>query len=178
MGGDVSGDWAPHELQVAGPVYPLGRGAPPLLEIITGSLFSGDGDQVRVTQILKYDPAADAFIRIYARRTGKNNNQEIRFITAGPVRGAVIAAQPTPDRPYAFWVTVDRFTADRTYRQVLRYRSATLYNDGNRLAVIDSEMPNILRRLGLWTSGPLPLPTNPPTPCRRPHLKRTELWCD
>jgi hypothetical protein len=60
------------------------------------------------------------------------------------------------------------------YRQVLRYRSATQYGDGNPLAVIDSEMPNILRRLGMWRAGqPLPAPRG----CKRPHLIKDALWC-
>jgi hypothetical protein len=59
---------------------------------------------------------------------------------------------------------------------VLRYRSATHYGDGNRLAVIDSEMPNIQKKLGLWKPGQkLPLPQ---AGCQRPRLVRTELWCN
>ncbi len=45
------------------------------------------------------------------------------------------------------------------YSRIPRYRSATLYNDGNPLAVVDSEMPNIGERLGLRRPGaPLPAP--------------------
>ncbi len=63
---------------------------------------------------------------------------------------------------------------------MLRYRSATLYNDGNRLAVIDSEMPNIERRLGLWKPGePIPTPKlgGNGKPCLKPTLRHTELSC-
>jgi len=50
------------------------------------------------------------------------------------------------------------------YGRILRYRGLTGYSDGNPLAVADSEMPEILRRLGLWQPGePLPVPAT----CRR-----------
>jgi len=87
----------------------------------------------------------------------------------------MISAEPTENPPYAYWITVSRLNPDDNYRQVLHYRSATLYGDGNSLAVIDSEMPNILLRLGLWRPGqPLPVPK---AGCRRPHLVKMELWC-
>ncbi|MDG6719271.1 hypothetical protein QCE92_13960, partial [Staphylococcus aureus] len=51
----------------------------------------------------------------------------------------------------------------------------TGYGDGNPLAVIDSEMPETLRRLKLWQPGsPLPLPEHP---CPRPRLVAQVLWC-
>ena len=62
------------------------------------------------------------------------------------------------------------------YRQALRYRSATHYDDGNGLAVIDSEMVGVERRLGVWKPGDR-LPTPPGSPCPRPNLRGAELWC-
>jgi hypothetical protein len=168
--------WGPHYLETAKPVYPRGRTAPPLLELVTASQHGGNGSQAIVTQLLKYDPARDAFERIYEHDTGANNNEETRFIGAGPLKGAVISADPTENAPFGYWITVSRFTPARTYAQVLRYRSATRYNDGNPLAVIDSETPNIEQRLGLWKPGsPLPLPAG--KPCPNPRLKHSELWC-
>lgn len=65
--------------------------------------------------------------------------------------------------------------ADGGFKQVLRYRSATRYGDGNPLAVIDSEMPNMAQRLGLWNPGALlPLPAGA---CPSPHLVGLALWC-
>jgi hypothetical protein len=116
------------------------------------------------------------FERIHFHDVGAYNNDEVRFIEDGPLRGAVISAEPTEDAPFGYWVTVSRFTPQRTYRQVLRYRSATHYGDGNSLAVIDSEMPNIERRLGLWKPGSLlPLPDG--KSCLKSRLKHMELWC-
>jgi hypothetical protein len=168
--------WEPHYLLTAKVVYPHGQTGAPLLLVVTGSLYSGDGDQVVSTELVTYDPDLDAFRRIYGKSTGRNNNQEIRFVTAGPLQGSVVTAEPEEHLPYGYWMTVDRLTPAGVYRQVLRYRSATIYNDGNPLAVIDSEMPNIEHRLGLWRPGD-PIPTPDAKRCLKPVMHKTELWC-
>ncbi len=178
----LSGDpmWEPHYLLTAEVVHPHGPRTAPVLLIVTGSLNSGDGDQIIATQLIAYDASQDAFRRVYAESTGHNNNQEIRFVKEGPLRGSVITAEPQDRSPYAFWIAVDKPGPSGSYRQVLRYRSTTLYNDGNPLPVIDSEMPNIQRRLGLWKPGqpiPTPDPRTSNRPCPRPMLRKTELWC-
>jgi len=173
--------WGPHYLHTAEIVYPRGLKGPPLLMIVTGSVYSGDGDQVEATQLIRYDASRDAFRRIYAKSVGHNNNQEIRFVKDGPLRGSVIVAEPQQHAPFAYTITVNRLMPDLTYRRALRYRSATRYADGNPLAVIDSEMPNIQRRLGLWKPGErLPAPTvaGNGKPCTHPTLKNSELWCE
>jgi hypothetical protein len=165
-----------HYLDVSQVVYPRGPAAAPLLLIRTASLHSGDGDQAVFTQLLAYRPTADRFVQVYGHVTGRNNNQEARFVGSGPLRGDVISAEPTDDKPYAFWVSVSELTPAYTYVQVLRYRSATRYGDGNPLAVIDSEMANIEGRLRLWRPGaPLPLPAGS---CPKPRLTKMELWCN
>jgi len=172
--------WEPHYLLAAKLVYPRGAKAAPLLLIVTGSLNAGDGDQRVATQLVRYDRARDAFRRVYARSTFHNNNQEIRFVTDGPLMGSVIAAEPREHLPHGYWIVVSKASATGAYRPVLRYRSATLYNDGNPLAVIDSEMPDIEERLGLWKPGaPIPVPQSMSDgkPCRRPVLRHGELWC-
>lgn len=172
--------WEPHYLITAKVVYPRGPKAAPFLLIVTGSLNSGDGDQDVCTQLIAYDVDRDAFRRVYGKSTGHNNNQEIRFVTDAPLRGSVISAEPEDRSPYGYWITVDRLTPAETYRQALRYRSATRYADGNPLAVIDSEMPNIELRLGLWKPGdPIPAPKRggDGKPCLKPVLRHTELWC-
>lgn len=172
--------WAPHYLLTTKIVYPRGPNAAPLLQIVTGSLNSGDGDQFVSTQLIAYDVERDVFRRVYGKSTGRNNNQEIRFITDGPLRGSVISAEPEDHLPYGYWIVVNELTAAGTYRQMLRYRSATLYADGNPLAVIDSEMPNIQRRLGLWKPGdPIPTPdrNGGGKSCPNPVLRHTALWC-
>jgi hypothetical protein len=157
-------------------MYPKGETAPPLLMVVTASLHAGDGGQLVATQLFKYDRAGDRFERVFARSVGTNNNEEVRFVTSGPLAGDIISVEPTENAPFGYWIEVDAPTPTYAYRQVLRYRSATHYGDGNRLAVIDSELPNTLQRLGRWKPGaPLPLPAGP---CPKPHLVHTELWCD
>jgi hypothetical protein len=172
--------WEPHYLLAAKVVYPRGSKAAPFLLLITGSLNSGDGDRVVTTQLVSYDPGRDAFRRVYGKSTGRNNNQEVRFIDNGPLRGSVITAEPQEHLPYNYWIVVNTLTQAGAYRQVLRYRSATHQNDGNPLAVIDSEMPNIERQLGLWKpSDPLPSPAAVNgKPCIKPTMRHSELWCE
>ena len=164
----------PHYLNWVRIVRPHGASGAPLLLVQTASVHAGDGDQVVLTQALAYAPDTDRFVRVYEHDTGANNNQEVRFIASGPLRGDIVAVDPTQDAPFGFWVAVSAPGAGRAYRQVVRYRSATHYGDGNPLAVVDSEMPGIEQRLGVWRAG-MALPA--PAGCARPHLVRVALWC-
>lgn len=153
------------------------RGAQgPLLWVETSSLSSADGGHLTLAQALAYRPALDRFVRVFEYVIGSNNNQDIRFVETGRLKGRVVVIEPTDDAPFGYWVMVHAPGKGGIYRQILKFRSATRYGDGNRLSVIDSEMPNIQKRLGLWKSGqPLPLPAGD---CPKPHLMKTELWCD
>ena len=163
----------PHFLLRAQVVRPAGKPRLFLLEL--ASFHAGNGDQRVALQLYTYDQAKDVFRLAYSHRTGRNNNQEIRYVEAGPLSGAVIASDPTSDAPFRYWITVDRPNGSGVYQPVLRFRSATAYGDGNPLAVIDSEMPDIQRRLGIWLPGmALPLPAKA---CPRPHLVGGALWC-
>jgi hypothetical protein len=163
----------PHFLNEARVVYAKSKRA--LLLVQVSSLHSGDGDQRVATQVFAYERAKDRFVSIYQHLTERNNNQEVRYIVNGSLKGDIIVVEPTNDAPFGYWITVDELTASITYRRVLHYRSATRYADGNPLAVIDSEMPNIEQRLGMWRPGlPLPIPAGP---CPKPHLVKLELWC-
>lgn len=165
----------PHYLNQARIVHPDRIPRRPLLLVKTASVRSGDGDQLELTQVLAYEPGLDKFVRIYAHSTGHNNNQEVRYMDAGPLQGDIISVEPTADAPYGFWVTVNALTPAYTYQQIVRFRSATRYEDGNPLSVIDSEMPNMQQHLGLWHPGlKLPLPAGS---CPKPHLVRGALWC-
>ena len=162
----------PHYLDQARIVY--GAFARPLLLVQTASLHSGDGDQLVFTQVFAYRRSLDQFVRVYDHLMGRNNNQEVRFIESGPLRGDIISAEPTDNAPFGYWITVNTLPG-RAYQQLLHYRSATRYGDNNPLAVINSEMPNIEQRLGVWLPGePLPVPARG---CRAPRLVRMELWC-
>jgi hypothetical protein len=91
-----------------------------------------------------------------------------RFIEHGPLLGSVIVAYPTNDAPFVYFVEIYKQVSGSEYSRVLRYRGNTRYGDGNPLAVIDSEMPGTLRRLGLWKTGDaLPGPPSMPGGCTR-----------
>lgn len=148
----------------------------PLLLIKTGSASGGDGGHAIYTELFAYDSRSHNFQSVFSNATGSNNNQETRFIEQGPLRGDVIAADPTSSAPFGYWISVYASGAkDAHFRSILRYRSATHYGDGNHLAVIDSEMPGILRRMGLWgPDDPLPAPAG----CNHPVLRHGEEWCE
>ncbi len=165
----------PHYLDEAHVVHSREVTGRSLLLVRTASLHGSDGDQLVLTQVLAYQRDADRFVRVYAHSTGTNNDQEVRYVEAGPLAGDIVSVEPTRDVPFGFWVSVNA-PSGQAYTERLRYRSATRYGDNNPLPVIDSEMPNIQQRLGIWHSGlPLPLPAGS---CPRPRLVRTELWCD
>ncbi len=146
-----------------------------LLWVQVASVHAGNGDQWVGRMALSYDRAANRFVPVFRQQTGRNNNHEVRFVERGRLRGAIISAVPTSDAPFGFWITVNRMDTSGRYAQVLRYRSGTRYGDGNPLAVIDSDMPETLRRLKLWQPGePLPLPDRA---CPKPRLIADILWC-
>lgn len=110
--------------------------------------------------------------------TGSNNNQATRFVETGPLLGDVIVDYPTENAPYTYWIEVYRLGTSERYFRVLRYRGDTAYGDGNQLAVIDSQMPETLRRLGLWRPGDaLPVPANRSEECTHPVMRKREEWC-
>jgi hypothetical protein len=126
----------------------------------------------------RYDKAQDQFALIFENVTWRNQNQETRFIEAGPLRGAIAVATPGSNSPYTYWVDIYRQEESGAYAQALRYRGKTRYADGNPLAVIDSEMPEILRRFGLWKEGDaLPVPPEMPDRCTSIYMKGTVEWC-
>lgn len=152
----------------------------PLLLIRTAAAYGGDGSHAIFTELFRYDRRKNRFESVFSHSTGSNNNQETRFMEHGPLRGAVIVAEPTSTAPYAYWVSVYVRDKDgRYFDRAVRFRSATHYGDGNPLSVIDSEMPDILERLGKWMPGdPLPIPRRLPAACT-PHffLRHGEEWC-
>jgi len=172
LGNDADGWSGPHFLRKADIEQPDGR---PLFVVQSAGLWSGDGDYGIESAAFRYDPRQDRFILAYQHGSEHNRNGNVRYVEDGPLRGDIVSVDATEDAPFGYWVVVNRLGPDDTYHPILRYRSNTRYGDGNPLAVIDSEMPEIERRLHLWHAGqPLPLP---PGPCARPHLVRGALWC-
>lgn len=146
------------------------------LFVRTSSFLSVDSDARVITQALVYDRGQDRFVIAYEHSDGHNNNQDVRYVASGPLRGDLITVESPYGPPFSYVLTVSRLSAKGVFAPILHYRTATLYGDGNGLSVIDSDMPNLLQRLGLWHSGlPLPLPASP---CAKPHLVKMELWCE
>lgn len=144
---------------------------------------SMDGNGIIEGSLFRYDRGTDRFIRVFKYGTvGSNNNQNATFVSHGPIMGDVITDYPTEDAPFTYWVEVYGPRQGGKYVRILRYRGHTGYGDGNPLPVADSEMPEILRRLGHWKPGePLPtgtaLPVPSKTPCSHPVLRHGEEWC-
>jgi len=172
------GEDMPHNLLAARVVYANQNKSSPLLFLKVCGQEGPNGNCVIATTLYLYDKGADSFIRVFQNLTGRNNNQATRFVESGPLQGDVIVDYPTENAPYTYWIEVYRAGNSGQYGQILRYRGLTGYSDGNPLAVADSEMPEILHRLGLWQPGdPLPVPTHLPQGCRHLLMRRGEEWC-
>jgi len=177
---DTEYSWfhTPYDLRDTRVVYAGDKGTSPLLLIQLCGAYSGNGDCGIATALYDYDRRADRFRRVFLNFTAKNRNQATRFVESGPLRGNVIVDYPTDNAPYTYWIEVHRPAASGLYTRVLRYRGHTGYGDGNRLAVADSEMPEILRRVGLWRPGDaLPVPPSLSKECPHPIMRRLEEWC-
>jgi len=150
----------------------------PLLFLKVCGTMGGNGNCVIATALYKYDKGADRFSRVFLSLTGRNNNEGTRFVESGQLQGDVIVNTPTENAPYTYWIEVYRAGDSGHYGRILRYRGLTGYSDGNPLAVADSEMPEILRRLGLWKPGdPLPVPAHMPKGCSALFMRHGEEWC-
>jgi len=168
----------PYHLFASSVVYANQNKSSPLLFLKVCGAVSGDGDCGIATALYTYDKINDGFIRVFLNLTGRNNNQATRFVESGPLQGDVIVDNPTENAPYTYWIEVYRAGDSGQYGQILRYRGHTGYSDGNPLAVADSEMPEILHRLGLWQPGdPLPAPAHLPQGCRHLFMRHGEEWC-
>jgi hypothetical protein len=151
----------------------------PLLRIKSCTIRGANGNCGVSTFLFAYDRKAERFRVVFFNMMGRNNNQEARFVENGPLLGNVIVAYPTNDAPFAYFVEVCKRISDGEYSRVLSYRGNTGYGDGNRLAVIDSEMPETLRRLGLWKTGDaLPVPPSMPGGCTRLVMRKGVEWCE
>jgi hypothetical protein len=178
VGGEMPGFDTPHHLFASGVVYAgEGKSSPLLLAEVCGA-EGPNGNCVIATALYTYDKRNDRFIRVFLNLTGRNNNEATRFVESGPLQGDVIVDNPTENAPYGYWIEVYRAGDSGQYERILRYRSLTGYSDGNPLAVADSEMPEILDRLGLWNPGdPLPVPPHLPHGCGHLFMRGREEWC-
>jgi hypothetical protein len=151
----------------------------PLLEIKICMNRGANGNCGVSTYLFAYDRKTERFRVVFFNMSGRNNNEETRVVENGPLLGSVIFAYPTSDAPFTYFVEVYKRASDIEYSLALRYRGHTSYGDGNPLAVIDSEMPETLRRLGLWKTGDaLPVPPRMPGGCTRLMMRKGVEWCE
>jgi len=161
----------PIELYSAAVVFRGANSTRSLLVIKTGGSHGGNGSHYIYTELFSYDRQLDDFKSVFSNATGSNNNQRTRFVEEGPLRGDVIVDEPDG---CCYRLKVYRLGGSGHYASILSYRSHTVYGDGNPLSVSDSEMPEILRRLGLWHKGDaLPIPHEGCIPV----MRRGEEWC-
>jgi hypothetical protein len=149
----------------------------PLLWLKTCTLPGGNGNCDVRTVLYAYDVKLDRFTSVFTNDLGHNNNESARFMEDGPIQGDVVVSYPTEDAPYRYWVEVYGPAQSGEYKQILKYRGHTGYNDGNPIPVTWSEMPEILRRLGHWKPGD-PLPVPPDSKCKRLSMRHGEEWCE
>jgi len=168
----------PYHLFASSIVYASQNKSSPLLFVKVCGAESFNGNCGIATALYRYDREADRFVRVFLNLTGRNNNQATRFVERGSLQGSVIAVYPTEHAPYTYWVEVYQAGESGQYIRTLRYRGRTGYNDGNPLAVADSEMPELLRHLGLWQPGDaLPVPVHLPQGCSHLFMRQGEEWC-
>jgi hypothetical protein len=168
----------PYHLSSSKVVYANQDKSSPLLFLQVCGAEGPNGNCGIATALYRYERGADRFVRVFLNLTGRNNNQNTRFVENGPLQGDAIVDVPTENAPYAYWIEVYRAKESGQYAQILRYRSRTHYGDGNPLAVADSEMPEILGHFGLWKPGdPLPVPAHMPKGCTQLYMRPGEEWC-
>ena len=51
---------------------------------------------------MTYRRGADRFVKAHEHWTGTNNNQQVRFMPAGPLAGDTIAVEPTETAPFGY----------------------------------------------------------------------------
>lgn len=167
-----------HKFLEARIVYASADRTEPLQLLRTCSISGGNGSCGIYTFLFEYKHSRDQFQLLFHDIVPHNLNGATRFVEAGPLLGDVVSATPTSNAPYGYFVSVYRRDAAGHYARILRYRSRTHYSDGNRLPVVDSDMPEILLRLGSWKSGdPLPIPVVKPDNCTKLSLIKGEEWC-
>lgn len=170
----------PYGVVAARVVYAGPKQTRPLLLVQTCSVPGMNGSCSTRTSLYEYSDQIEAFSRVFVHDSdGSNNNQSARFVEHGPLIGDVIVDYPTSHAPYVYWVEVYAAGESGQFARILKYRSHTRYGDGNPLPVIDSEMPAIMERLGVWRPGnALPVPLNMPSGCGQLVLRHAEEWCE
>jgi hypothetical protein len=160
---------------------PRDKSQNPLIVVTAG--WTGGGSAFLYGPLIwAYHPKLARFDLIFSATENKSNNGEVRFITSGPLAGDVVLDRLTSPWPYRYNIVVYRLLRSESYVKILDYNGNTTEGDGNALAVIDAEMPQIEQRLHVWKLGD-PLPTisqnSMPPQCKTGiRLQKGLLWCE
>ena len=92
-------------------------------------------------------------IERFSNQSSRNNNEETRIMKNGPLAGMIVAASQGMRAPWGYGIAVYRLSKAGNYEQILKYVGKTRYGDGNEMAVIILEMPEIERRPRLLETG-------------------------
>jgi hypothetical protein len=158
-------------------------GTPKAALVVADVAWTGGGSGEPTGPIVwRYDQNSNRFRRIFVAIEQPSSNGEVRFIDYGPLAGDVILDQLTRSWPYRYQITVYRLTEAVRYNEVISYAGQSKEGDGNTLAVIDAEMPEIEFRLSIPNSFQKPpvIPSEyvPSTCAGRIYLKQKLEWCD
>ncbi len=157
-------------------VYPVKQSLEPLLQFKPYEFNGGPGAPLGLL-VFAYRKETDRFELIFSGTSHPNVNEETRLIKDGPLAGDIIADYQTARWPYRYKIMVYKLTDSEKYKKILDYMGNSKWDDGNTLAVIDAEMPEIERRLGIWKPGQaLPLETT--VDCKKLEYRSGMEWCD
>ena len=151
---------------------------PPLLVTATRPDVWTSGAGNLYIDFWTYRRNSDEFENVFSNRSNQNNNEETRFIRSGPLSGDIAVSRAPTRAPYHYDIVIYRPSKAGKYFEILKFTGKTRYGDGNQLAVIDSEMPEIERRLHLWRpEDPPPTPPEMPTRCTTVEMRNGVEWC-
>jgi hypothetical protein len=130
---------ARYPLLVATAGFDFGRGAPPVEEVIW-----------------TFDTTKQSFRCIWFASINGGRNEDDRLITHGPLAGDLIVAvnDPTHHWPWPYGIAVYHLTNSLHYVKILGFIGKSAQAGGPPGAVIDADMPEILRRLHLPAHSP------------------------
>ncbi|XHS79960.1 hypothetical protein ACFJGW_08255 [Burkholderiaceae bacterium UC74_6] len=134
-------------------VYSKPEERAPLLLIRACTLRYGNCSCWISTLLYAYDRESDSFRTVFFGLTASDAKQATRFIDSGPLLGRVVVVTPTSGAAGAAFsrvVEVYKRSVIGEYLRVLVYCSGSgCCGDTDSASVIDSEMPEIFRRLGM-----------------------------
>jgi len=123
-------------------------GQAPLLLIRACTLRYGNCSCWISTLLYAYDRDSDSFRTVFFGLAASDAKQATRFIESGPLQGRVVVVTPASGAGFGRVVEVYKRSVIGEYLRVLVYCSSTCCVDADCTSVIDSEMPEIFRRLG------------------------------